>query len=77
MLILSRRPGESIHIGDDIKVTILNVKGKHVKIGIDVPEHICVYREEVYKKIQEENLQAILAKEDDFLAVAGLWQRKK
>ena len=77
MLILSRRPGESIHIGDDIKVTILDIKGRQVKIGIDVPEHICVYREEVYKKIQEENLQAILAKEDDFLTVAGLWQRKK
>ena len=77
MLILSRRPGESIHIGDDIKVTILNIKGKQVKIGIEVPEHICVYRDEVYKKIQEENLQAILTKEDDFLTVAGLWQRKK
>ena len=77
MLILSRRPGESIHIGDDIKVTILSVKGRQVKIGIDVPEHISVYRDEVYKKIQEENLQAILAKEDDFLTVAGLWQRKK
>ena len=77
MLILSRRPGESIHIGDDIKVTILDIKGRQVKIGIDVPEHICVYRDEVYKKIQEENLQAILAKEDDFLAVAGLWKRKK
>ncbi|WP_457570527.1 carbon storage regulator CsrA [Desulfovulcanus sp.] len=77
MLILSRRQGESIHIGDDIKVTILSIKGKQVKIGIEVPEHICVYRDEVYKKIQEENLQAILTKEDDFLAVAGLWQRKK
>ena len=77
MLILSRRPGESIHIGDDIKVTILDIKGRQVKIGIDVPEHICVYRDEVYKKIQEENLQAILTKEDDFLTVARLWQRKK
>jgi carbon storage regulator len=77
MLILSRRSGESIHIGNDIKITILNIKGKQVKIGIEVPEHISVFREELYKKIQEENLQASMAKENDVLEVVGLWKKKK
>jgi len=77
MLILSRRPGESIHIGDDIKITILGLKGKQVKIGIEVPEDLPVYRDEVYKKIQDENRQAMLTREDDFLVVASLWKREK
>ena len=58
MLILSRRPGESITIGHEIKVMVLEVKGRQVKIGIEAPAHVPVHREEVYAKIQEENLRA-------------------
>lgn len=58
MLILSRRPGESITIGDEIKVVVLEVKGRQVKIGIEAPAHIPVHRLEVYQKIQEENVRA-------------------
>ncbi len=48
MLLLTRRDGESIHIGDDIKVTVLEVKGNQVKIGIDAPGDIAILREELY-----------------------------
>ena len=48
MLILSRRPGESVHVGDDIKITILSIKGQQIKLGLEVPEHMPVYREEIY-----------------------------
>ncbi|MDL2307733.1 carbon storage regulator CsrA, partial [Desulfovibrio sp. OttesenSCG-928-C06] len=48
MLILSRRAGESLHIGDQIKITVFSVQGKQVKLGIDVPPDTLVYREEVY-----------------------------
>ena len=58
MLILTRKSGESITIGNEINVTILNVRGKNVRIGIQAPKSIVVLREEIYKAIQEENRQA-------------------
>jgi len=54
MLLLTRRYGESIHIGDDIKVTVLNVNGNQVKTGIDAPDDVDIFREEVYHRIKEE-----------------------
>jgi len=54
MLILTRRVGETLCIGDDIKVIILGVKGNQVRIGIEAPKHIEVYREEIYERIQLE-----------------------
>lgn len=53
MLILSRNQNEAINIGDDIKVVITAVKGGQVRVGIKAPKHIGVYREEVYKRIQQ------------------------
>ena len=53
MLILTRRIGESIRVGDDVSVTVLGVKGSQVRIGIDAPKYVPVHREEVYNRIQE------------------------
>lgn len=58
MLILTRRPGESIRINDDVSITVLAVKGTQVRIGIDAPKGVTVHREEIYKKIQEEKAPA-------------------
>jgi carbon storage regulator len=77
MLILTRRPGESIHVGDDIKITVLSVKGRQIKIGLDVPEDMPVYRDELYQKVQEQNREALEATDSDLLMVADLWQRQK
>jgi carbon storage regulator len=58
MLILTRRLGESIQIGNDIRITFLDIKGKQIRIGIEAPKEVIVHREEVYRMIQEQNLQA-------------------
>ncbi|MDD5341867.1 MAG: carbon storage regulator CsrA [Patescibacteria group bacterium] len=58
MLILTRKLGENIRIGDKIKVTILDIKGGQVKLGIDAPPHVAVHREEIYERIREENRRA-------------------
>ena len=57
MLILTRKPGEAMLIGDDIKVTILSVRGNLVRVGIDAPRSVPVHREEVYARIQREKSQ--------------------
>ncbi len=74
MLILTRRAGESLHIGDNIKITVFSIQGKQVKLGIVVPDDTVVYREEVYLRVKEENRQAMLADNNDLLAAAALWQ---
>lgn len=53
MLVLTRRLGESLIIGQDIKVTILAVRGNQVRFGIQAPAHIAIHREEVYQRIQK------------------------
>jgi carbon storage regulator len=58
MLLLTRKLGENIRIGDDVKITIVEVKGNHVKLGIDAPPSVKVHREEIYERIQAENRRA-------------------
>jgi carbon storage regulator len=57
MLILTRRVGESLIIGDDVVVNILGVKGNQVRIGVDAPKNVSVHREEIYDRIQSEKNQ--------------------
>lgn len=54
MLILTRRVGESLMIGDDVTVTVLGVKGNQVRVGVDAPKDVAVHREEIYERIQKE-----------------------
>ena len=73
MLILTRRPGESLYLGDTIKLKVLSIQGKQIKLGLELPEDMTVYREEVYLKIKEQNSLALEASEQDLLAAASLW----
>lgn len=58
MLILSRKTNQKIVIGEDIEITIIEVKGEQVKVGIDAPKELKVFRQEVYDEIQKENRAA-------------------
>ena len=75
MLILTRRLGESIQVGDDIRITFLDIKGKQIRIGIEAPKDVMVHREEVYRMIQEQNLQAACLAGMDNENLAGVWDR--
>ena len=54
MLILTRRVGESLMIGDDVNVTVLGIRGNQVRIGVNAPKDVAVHREEIYARIQQE-----------------------
>ena len=72
MLILTRKLGESITIGDQIKVTVLGVFGRQVRLGVDAPSSVIVHREEVYLKIQDENRAASSSSvKEDLGKIAG------
>ena len=58
MLVLRRKVGEAIVIGEGIQVKVISVQGDQVKLGIEAPQHVSVYRQEIYDAIQEENRQA-------------------
>ena len=77
MLILTRKLGESITIGDDIKITFLETKGKQVRIGIEAPPHIVVHREEIYNLIREQNIQAAKVASIEKGTLPGIWEGLK
>ncbi len=80
MLILTRKPGESLYIGDDIKVTLMEIKGNQVRVGVDAPPTVRIYREEIYLQILEENKSAAALSMDaptDLGAVAKAWAGQK
>lgn len=64
MLILTRRIGETLMIGDEVSVTVLGVKGNQVRIGVNAPRHVSVHREEIYQRIQGEQHSAELPDND-------------
>lgn len=72
MLILARKINESIMIGDQVEISVVDIKGDQVKLGINAPRQVKVFRREVYQLIQQENLQAARAKPDMLPALPGL-----
>ena len=76
MLILTRRLGESITIGDNIKVSVLGIHGRQVRLGIDAPPEVVVHREEIYVKIQAENRQAAKSLKEDLAGMVKLIKDK-
>jgi carbon storage regulator len=70
MLVLTRKLGETIRIGDNITVKIVDLDGRHVKLGIEAPKSVSVNREEIYERIQRENRAASILKDQGLENIA-------
>ncbi len=77
MLVLTRKVNESIIIGDDIEITVVEIKGDHVKLGITAPRNITVHRKEVYLAIQRENIVAARSDVDKLSEIGKIMDDKK
>jgi len=76
LLILTRKLGESITIGDTIRVSVLGIRGRQVRLGIDAPSDVVVHREEIYVKIQQENRKAVGNVKADLLGMVKIIKGK-
>ena len=77
MLVLSRRLNESIMVGDDVEIRIVDIKGEHVKLGITAPRSIPVHRKEIYEAIKKENIRAAQNNVQDLNDLNKLLDREK
>ena len=77
MLILTRKLGERITIGNDIVISLLEIKGSQVKLGIEAPKGISIYRQEIYERIREENLISSAVTAFDLSEAATLLQTNR
>ncbi|RKX94993.1 MAG: carbon storage regulator [Spirochaetes bacterium] len=77
MLVLTRKVNESIMIGDDIEITVVEIKGDHVKLGITAPRNISIHRKEVYLAIQKENIIASRADIGKLSEIKDIIDRKE
>jgi carbon storage regulator len=74
MLIISRKPGEKITIGDDIEITLVEIRDNHVRLGIAAPRHISVHRQEVYERIKKANLVSSEIDASDMMKATSILQ---
>lgn len=77
MLVLTRKPNESIMIGDDVEVSVVEVKGDQVKLGITAPRSIKVHRKEIFLAIQSENIDASRPVIDRLGEIGGIFKKRK
>lgn len=77
MLIITRKADEKITIGDDIVVTIIEVKGSLVKLGIEAPKSVSIHRQEIYDKILEQNIKASEIDETDLAIAESILNKNK
>jgi carbon storage regulator len=73
VLILTRKVGETVTIGDDIRVQVVEVKGRQVRLGITAPSEWSVHREEIFLRLQQQNLESLATSTTDLESAARLW----
>jgi len=75
MLVLSRKKKEAVLIGEEIKITVIGIEGDKVKLGIEAPENLTIYREEIYEAIKAENKEAAVVDPDALQELLNLSQK--
>ncbi len=76
MLVLTRKLGEVITIGDEIRITVVSIEGNQVKLGIDAPKSVKVHRAEIYERIKQENIEAARTTKENLLDLARVMQQR-
>jgi carbon storage regulator len=77
MLILTRKLGEVIRIGDDVAVRVLEIRGNQVRLGVDAPASVRIYREEIYRAIRRENEDAVITETGRLDEATAIWQSQR
>jgi carbon storage regulator len=77
MLVLTRKLGEVIRVGDAVTVRILEIKGNQVRLGVEAPADVRIYREEVYRAIRKENEEAAVREASSLEAAGAAWQNQR
>ncbi|MBI3768961.1 MAG: carbon storage regulator CsrA [Deltaproteobacteria bacterium] len=74
MLVLTRKIGETIRIGDEVRVQVLAIRGGQVRLGLTAPPQVRIFREEIFRTIEDQNQRARLVGEDRLAGAAELWE---
>jgi carbon storage regulator len=77
MLVLTRKKGQALMIGQDIELSIIDIQGDQVRIGINAPKSVTIHRKEIYEEIRKENLSAAAGKETDIQALNDMFTKNK
>jgi len=77
MLVLTRKKGQALMIGQDIELSIIDIQGDQVRIGINAPKSVTIHRKEIYEEIRKENLSAAAGKETDIQALNDMFAKNK
>jgi carbon storage regulator len=77
MLVLTRKLGEVIRVGETVTVRVLEVKGNQVRLGVDAPADVRIYREEIYRAVRKENEEAAGVDKDGVAEATKLWQSQR
>lgn len=77
MLVLTRKSGEGVRIGDEVRIVVLEIKGNQVRIGIEAPSDTHVHRDEVYERIKHENIRASATTAEHMQKLFNLWMKKE
>jgi carbon storage regulator len=77
LLILTRKLGEGLFIGDDIRITVVEVRGRQIRLGIEAPSHVVVLREEIYQRVRDQNLQAAALENVNLAEIVKYWGKER